>query len=206
MKPVMLSLSVWMFLWVMGAPAWAASKEFVINDTTGHNTVKFKSDAPLELIAGQTDKVTGKIIYDDDFKFDAKHPFTIVFNVDLASFDTGIPLRNQHMRDKFLETAKYPTAVYTVKQIQTTAKPPFKKGQEISLISAGDFTLHGKTMAKTIPLTILYLGKTATSETIRIQGNFPIQLSDYGIERPQLVFQKLAETVYVNINAFGVHK
>jgi polyisoprenoid-binding protein YceI len=188
------------------ASAWAASEEFVINDTTGHNTVKFKSDAPLELIAGQTDKVTGDIVFDDSFKFDAKHPFKIVFNVDLASLDTGIALRNEHMRDKFLETSKYPTAVYTVKQIKTTAKPPFKKGQDILMESSGDFTLHGKTVSKTIPLTITYLGKTETSETIRIQGNFPIKLADYGIQRPEMVFQKLAETLYVNINATGVRK
>ncbi len=36
--------------------------------------------------------------------------WSAVLECDLAGFDTGIALRNEHMRDKFLEVAKFPKA------------------------------------------------------------------------------------------------
>ena len=38
-------------------------------------------------------------------------------SIALDSFDTGIGLRNRHMKEKYLETAKYPEAKISLKQI-----------------------------------------------------------------------------------------
>jgi polyisoprenoid-binding protein YceI len=86
---------------------WAKPLHFHVNGG-GANNVEFTSDAPIEVMHGKTSKITGDITLDDSFKFDAKHPFNILLSVDLASIDTGIDLRNEHMRDNFLETGKYP--------------------------------------------------------------------------------------------------
>ncbi|MCE3234621.1 MAG: YceI family protein [Vampirovibrio sp.] len=170
----------------------------------GDDKVAFTSDAPVEVIHGTTNQVTGEVMFDDSFKFDAAHPFKINFAVDLNSIDTGIDLRNEHMRDNFLETAKYSKAVYKATGIKLTKKVNLSKPQTVKLVSTGDFTLHGVTTKKTIPLTVDY--KPATGKTlakIRVRGKFPVPLAQHQIKRPEAVFVKLAETVYVDVDLVG---
>lgn len=47
--------------------------------------------------------------------------------VKLADFTTGVDLRDEHMRTKYLETAKYPTATLTLKPWKVSVTPsPFE--------------------------------------------------------------------------------
>lgn len=211
MRPFMnrVALSVVVSLLAVSS-AGAAPKTFVVNDESGRDNVEFTSDAPVELIKGHTNQIKGHVTYDDAFKFDAKHPFNIVFEVDLASIDTGIGMRNEHMRDNFLETSQYPKAVFKATRIETNAKPPFKNGQVVPIKATGLLTIHGKTVPKTLPLKVTYFPESdithkrfKSGNMIRIQGTFPVSLEAHGIKRPEMVFQKLAETVFVTLDAFG---
>ena len=182
---------------------WAKPLHFQVK-AGGDNNVDFTSNAPVEVIHGKTNQISGDIHLDDSFKFDAKHPFNIFFSVDLASIDTGIDLRNEHMRDNFLETGKYPKATYKATAIQMQGKPDLRKAQTVKLVSTGEFSLHGVTEKKTIPLTVDYKpashGKPAH---IQVNGRFPIKLEEYHIKRPEAIFVKLADTVFVDVSAVG---
>jgi polyisoprenoid-binding protein YceI len=152
---------------LLGLPALAKQRQFVIEEDPG-NKVSFTSDAPIELIHGTTNKIKGTVSYDDTFAFDAKHPFTIAFDVDLPSIDTGIPLRNEHMRDNFLETGKFPKATFKVTKLETKVKPPLKNGQVVTMMATGPFTVHGKSVIKTIPVQV-----TNRGNAIRVHAKFP---------------------------------
>ncbi|WP_303673923.1 YceI family protein [Vampirovibrio chlorellavorus] len=166
--------------------------------------ISFNSDAPVEVITGNTQAVQGDIKLDDSFKLDAKHPFAIAFTVDLASIDTGIPLRNEHMRDNFLETKQYPQAKFVTQRVQFRQKPDLSKAQSIKLDAIGDLTVHGVTVRKTIPLTVDYTpGKSKQPATVRVRGKFPVTLAQHKIKRPEAIFVKLAETVYVSVDVTG---
>lgn len=182
---------------------WAKPLHFQVKGGDG-NKVEFTSDAPVEIMHGKTNQITGEVSLDDSFKFDAKHLFHIEFSVDLASIDTGIDLRNEHMRDNFLETGKYPKATYKATAIKMQGKPDLRKPQTVKLISSGEFTVHGVTVQKTIPLTVDYkpaqAGKPAR---IRVHGNFPVKLEQFHIKRPEAVLVKLADTVFVDVIAVG---
>lgn len=182
---------------------WAKPLHFKVVGGPG-NTVSFTSDAPVEVIHGTTNQVQGDIVLDDSFQFDAKHPFSVNFAVDLASIDTGIDLRNEHMRDNFLETAKYPQAIYKATSIKVDKKPDLKKPQTVHLISSGDFTVHGVTVKKTIPLVVDYkpsVGKIPAS--LRLRGKFPVPLEQHHIKRPEAVLVKLADTIFVSLDMQG---
>ena len=190
--------------------AHAAQKCFYTDPNSSKDLVEFTSDAPVEVIKGTTGKVQGKVCYDEKFVFDAKHPFEATFHVDLASVDTGIPLRNEHMRDNFLETGKYPKASFKATSLSASAKPPFKAGQKVKIKSLGNFTVHGKSVQKTIPLDVTYLPQSAATKArfksgnvIRIQGKFPVKLAEHNIKRPEAVTVKLAETVFVTLDMFA---
>lgn len=168
------------------------------------DVIAFKSEAPVEVIAGSTHDVKGKIQLDDSFRFDAKHPFHIRFDVDLTTLDTGIPMRNQHMRDNYLETEQYSKASFQAKSIQLSKKPDLSKSQTVELQATGDFSLHGVTVPKTIPLTVDYTPAQAKQPAlVRVRGKFPVTLAEHQIKRPEALFVKLAETVYATVDVSG---
>ena len=103
----------------------------------------------------------------------------VTAKVKLDSLDTGIELRNRHMKEKYLETAKHPDATLVVPP--TTLQPgeqPFK----------GTLTLHGVT--KPVTGTLKY-------EPPQVQLAFPLTLSDFSIAIPSYLGIKVAEKVDV---------
>lgn len=100
-------------------------------------------------------------------------------SVDLATLDTGIALRNEHMRDKYLEVAKgsdYARAV-------------------LSGIAAGDVSGDFKEGARPFTARLLLHGTTrpvsgrATlkrqASGVRVDATFPVRLSEHGIPDPR---------------------
>ena len=128
---------------------------FTINDELKRDNVSFTSDAPIELIVGRTNKITGKITIDDSLNL-TKAPTTVSFNVDLSSIDTGIPLRNEHMRDNFLETKKFPTAVFKVIKIMPASPAKLIDQKPLKLMAEGNLSIHGINVKKNIPVKITY--------------------------------------------------
>lgn len=185
--------------------ALAGALKFEVNDPKGRDNVTFNSNAPIEVINGHTSKVTGSVSIDDSLDL-KKLPISAEFDVDLASIDTGIALRNEHMRDNFLETGKFPKATFKLKSIASGATV-LKDKQKVHVEANGDFTVHGKTVQKKIPVDITYFklcpstaSKFENCDLLQINATFPVAFKDHDIKRPEIVFQKLADTVYVTVN------
>ncbi|MCZ6767385.1 MAG: YceI family protein, partial [bacterium] len=78
-------------------PCAMKGKTFHLDDPMGRNTVTFKSEAPLEDIIGSSNKVSGYL------NFDPKNPTRGghgKITVSATAFNTGIPLRNEHLRSE----------------------------------------------------------------------------------------------------------
>jgi polyisoprenoid-binding protein YceI len=183
----------------------AAPRVFKIEDDKNRDVVSFNSDAALELIVGNTNKINGSITVDDSM--DLSKATQASFDVDLASIDTGIPLRNEHMRDNFLKTKDFPKATFVLKKILNPPKS-LKPGSKVKLNCIGDFTCHGKTVSKQIPIDLTYFTKCKATEEkrpgcdlLQFKAVFPVAFKDHGIPRPEIVFQKLADTVIVTVSA-----
>lgn len=95
----------------------------------------------------------------------------VTVSVNLSSMTTGIGLRDKHMKEKYLETAKYPKAVFTVDK--SRIKVPFDGNLE------GKLLLHGVTR----PLTVHYTAKGAPNKA-HVSGSAQLNMKDYGIEVP----------------------
>ncbi|MCC6979355.1 MAG: YceI family protein [Candidatus Melainabacteria bacterium] len=186
-------------------PALSKQLTYVVDDPKKRDSVSFTSDAPIELIVGKTGGIKGTIKIDETM--DLSKPFTAVFDVDLASIDTGIALRNEHMRDNFLETKKFPKATFTVKN-QPGVTGILKDRQKMTIKATGDFALHGITVKKSVPVDITFYKsckdtqeKFERCDLLQIKSTFNVPFKDHGIKRPEVVFQKLADTVIVTIAA-----
>ena len=109
--------------------------------------------------------------------------------VPLAKLDTGIGLRNSHMRDKYLETGKYPNAVLTVAK-SAVGVPNGGEGN-----AQGTLSLHGKQK----PVTFHYAVKKDGAE-YAVSGSVKVNMTDFGIEQPSFAGAKVNPDVDVAVS------
>jgi len=202
----MRKISAILIVLVMAAVAVAqlpTTKTFYVNDLKKRDVVTFTSKAPLETIVGTTADVTGFVTVNlDDIKGSAKARF----EVDLTTIKTGIEMRDGHMRDNFLETSKFPKAVFELTKVDSASLNKLENQKEVKLMLEGNFSIHGVTKLITIPATITYYSESdqtkarAEGDLMHIAVNFDLLLGDYGIKRPQMLFMKLDETQKINID------
>jgi polyisoprenoid-binding protein YceI len=111
--------------------------------------------------------------------------------VDLRTVDTGIDLRNEHLREKYLEVDKgagYDQAVLSDIVLQgLNADAPAGKGS-----FTGSLMLHGVKKTVTGPVEIRQAGTGW-----RVRASFPVNLPDYNIDKPRYLGVGVKDTVQV---------
>jgi polyisoprenoid-binding protein YceI len=115
----------------------------------------------------------------------------VVVTVPLKNLDTKIELRNKHMREKYLEVAKYPNAELRV--AKSAVQAPSGK-------ATGQLSLHGKTH----PVTFSYATKPEGGAT-GVTASFHMNMFDHGIEKPGYAGISVKPDIDVNV-AFRVTK
>jgi polyisoprenoid-binding protein YceI len=146
------------------------------------NLVKFISDAPIEDFEGTTDKIDGYIMIEG---MESLVGGEMYFEVDLNSLDTGIGLRNRHMRENYLHTDKYPMTNFEGKIIEAEKETADRSKVKVK----GKIFIHGKTKELTAEGYIT----TNHSGSYRIQTKFVVNLTDFDIEVPQIMVMKIDE-------------
>ena len=113
--------------------------------------------------------------------------------VDLRTIDTGIDLRNEHLREKYLEVEKgegYDQAILAEVALQgLNPDAPAGTGS-----FTGSLMLHGVKKTVTGPVEIRQ-GGTAW----RVRASFPVNLPDYNIEKPRYLGVGVRDTVQVSV-------
>jgi polyisoprenoid-binding protein YceI len=178
------------------APAPAARAETFVVRPGDPNQVVFASKAPVESFQGKTAQMAGRIDVDPGAVGDS---VTVRIEVDLASLDTGIAKRNQHMRENHLETAKYPKAVFTGAAVGGPAGAGLEPGKPMAFAVEGTFALHGvsRRLRTTVEVT---LEEPGGKRQLRFKTAFPVSLAAYSISRPQFLFLKLADEQAVRVS------
>ena len=146
------------------------------------NLVKFISDAPIEDFEGKTKKIDGYIFIESMEKLVGSKMY---FEVDLKSLDTGIGLRNRHMRENYLHTDKYPFSHF---EGEITEAIPDSENR-YKVVSEGKIFIHG--VSKKIKAEAFIT--TNGNGSYRIQAKFVVALTDFNIEVPEMMFFKIDE-------------
>ena len=181
-------------------PISALAGEFLVH-AGGENKVTFISRAAMERFEGKTSRMEGRIVVAPDSVGDS---ITVHLEVDMASLDTGIAKRNQHMREAHLETKKYPKSVFDGATVLGPAGAKLEPGKPMMLDVNGTFTLHGVSRRIRITVEATYTPATAGGSRIAFHTAFPVALADYQISRPQFLFLKLAEAQDVHVSGVAV--
>lgn len=125
---------------------------------------------------------------------DSKISGTIAVN--LEKFDTGIGLRNQHMKEKYLEVAKFPKAILSNINIELGDFFNSDKLSKKGIPFEANLELHGVKNPVKGTADIERSGFDA-----KLKSQFKIKLSDYKIDVPKYMGITVAEDVDVNVEA-----
>lgn len=132
-------------------------------------------------IHGKGGKITGHI-YQKDAATGG------MFRVSLDDFTTGIALRDTHMKEKYLETAKHKEAVLYL----DSAFIPLDK----------EFEWSGKLSLKGVEKPVKGRGKLHFKDGKKhVNASFSITVSDFGIEIPSYLGVTMAKDVDISVTA-----
>ena len=125
-----------------------------------------------------------------------EHDGNVVFRVPLSGFDTGIALRNRHMRG-YLDVMHFPVAELDVsKSLVALASPGAPKESD----ATGTLTLHGVSK----PCSIHYRVEQVQSGEYRVHGATRIDIRDFGIAVPTYLGISVDPAVAIQVD-FSVH-
>ncbi len=175
------------------APAlFAQSKTYEIKPDA-KNVAEFHAEDTYDSFDGRTNQVSGTIVADPAKPSAA----TVQVSIDMGSLDTGVGLRNKEMRERYLETPKFPNA--TFKSVSVSGPAAVAANQPADLSVTGDSTLHGVTKRMTIPVRVVLIpdGRLHTTSSFRVH------MPDFGINVPHNVLVTVNDEVPVRLDLWA---
>ncbi len=150
---------------------------------TDKGQVSFKSDAPQELISASSTDLRGMI--DTEKK-------TYIFKVLIRTF-TGFnsALQMEHFNEKFLESEKYPEAVFSGKIIEDIN---LNVPGTYNIRAKGKLIIHGVEHERIIKTQL-----TIEDGEIVFLSKFTILIAEFNIKIPKVVHEKVASEVNVEV-------
>ena len=194
-KPLVVLLALGAVLGLI-APGLALGGTYTITPEADGNRVVFESHAPMESFEGSTSHIKGRIELNPDALTDS---ITVDVTVELATLDTGIGLRNTHMRENHLHTDTFPHAVFRGATLTGTSPRQLGPGEPVLVNLEGSFSLHGVTRRLAVPVELTL----REDGSLEARTKFDVYLADYDIPRPKMLFMKLDEkqTVTFHVRA-----
>lgn len=163
---------------VVAAPAFAApisdcKIEFKTTGSPVLISIEGKSEIPC---AGQLE-VQGEDL--------SKSKITL----DLSKLDTGIPLRNKHLKENYLQISQFPQATLSNLKVSDFAKTLKGQGQKSKFEATLD--LHGAQK----PISGTYTIK----DGVAYKADFHIEVTDFNIARPDFMGVKVVDKVFLTV-------
>lgn len=113
------------------------------------------------------------------------------FEFALSTLDSGIALRDEHMKNKYLQVGEHPKAVLTIKELELAKEFSATKPEVGESDFLGELTLHGVTK----PVK----GKFKVGESRNVTADFKVTLSDFSIDIPTYMGITIANDVSVSV-------
>lgn len=109
--------------------------------------------------------------------------------VDLNKLNTGIDLRDEHLKEKYLHVNQHPEAKLIIQPIELS------EGTQTKSVTA-TLHFHGKSKQLKIPMTVM-----KQNSQLKISSDFELLLSDFGVELPSFQGITAANKVSLKVNS-----
>lgn len=138
----------------------------------------FLGDNRFNTAVGTTNSVQGEILVNrPNPRASRIGPIT----VDISTFRSDSARRDSAIRDRWLESARYPTATFVSTEIRGLPQT-YRDGQELTVEIVGNLTIRDVTRVATFDATLRLAGAilTATATT-------EIRMTDFGFDPPSIL-------------------
>jgi polyisoprenoid-binding protein YceI len=146
-------------------------------------TISLFSEAPLENIEARTG--TGVSVLNVATR-------ELQFTVPIRSFDFKKKLMQEHFNENYMESDKYPNAKFKGKFLEEIN---LEKDGDYPVTVTGELEVHGVKRQRTIKGLMKIRDKK-----LSLSSTFDVKCQDHNIKIPQIVFQKIAETIRVKVD------
>jgi hypothetical protein len=151
---------------------------------TKSGIIIFESDAPLEKIRAENRRVVS--VFD-------KESGQIEFSLLIRSFEFKKALMQEHFNEEYMESDKFPKAVFKG-NVENPSSLNFKKDGVYPVKVSGSLTMHGVTNSiSTEAKFIVKNGKVSA------EANFSVKVADYEIKIPSLMARNIAEVIEIKV-------
>jgi polyisoprenoid-binding protein YceI len=177
------------FIFFLSLQSQAKSVRFQFSD--GDSKVEFEGTGKpslLKIHGSSEQKIEGYFVFDGK-KISGK----AVFN--LESLDTGIDLRNEHMKTRYLEVAKFPKAELEIKEI-VLSKEFNPKSFQVSGPFKGILQLHGISRPVSGKINM-----KVDDDELEVECEYTLSIADFKIQRPSYANISMTDEVKVNAKA-----
>ena len=170
-----------LFFILVLSSAYAYAPNLLFSARTG--SISFTSDAPLELIKANSDKLKGWLNTDS-------RQFS--FTIDIKNFK-GFKASTQkkHFNENYLESDKYPQATFEGKIIENI---DLRRDGLYNVRAKGNLFIHGVVQERIIKCNL-----TIKNGLVSVKSNFIVLLADHNIAIPKILDQKLASDIKVEV-------
>ncbi len=178
--PVYLSILAFMALFTS---SFTQSTGNILMSKTG--TVKFVSEAPLELIKAESAQLM--CIIDISKR-------TFAFSMPINTFaGFNNPLQREHFLDNYMEADKFKNATFSGKIIE---EEDLSKDGTYTVRAKGMLNIHGVEKEKIIKAKV-----TVKNSEMTLDAHFDVPLEDHNIKVPKIINQKIAQVISVDVKA-----
>lgn len=143
------------------------------------NEVLFNEGNRLNTAVGTTNAVRGEIVVD---RANARASRIGTITVDISTFRTDSPRRDNAIRNRWLESARFPNAEFTPVSI-TGLPAAYTDGQELRLQVTG--TLKVRNVAR--PNTTFETTLKVTGTTLTAVATAQVLMTDFGFDPPSIL-------------------
>ena len=180
----------------------------------GRNTITFKSEAPLEDIVGTSNQITGYIAFDPMRPDKGGHG---QLSVPASSINTGIPLRNEHLRGAdWFDASGHPDIILRINSATNVRKVKSTEATATyELDVSGNLTIKGRTKEVSFPARITYLKETKQTkqkmegDLLAVRAEFEVTLAEFGINGPTgkgLIGTKVGKSVTIAVSLIATNQ
>ncbi|MNX92419.1 YceI-like domain protein [compost metagenome] len=162
---------------------------------TPESTVTYHVSHPLHGATGVSHQLAGTISLMPGANPELVIPLRL--SVPLASFDSGNRNRDRNMLS-VMSAARYPEAVLVIERVTWINKQTSGSQTSAEGTGMGSLTLKGVSR----PITVSLNG-SLNGPRLEVNSRFSVLLSEYGIERPSLLFRPIDDRVDLDITGIA---
>ncbi len=198
MSHVMRTLSVALLVIAL-APRMVQAKEYSFDVESKFVNITFESKMDIEDILGTSHSITGSASFDG-------RSGSFALSVPVSSLDTGIEMRNDHMKSEmWMDAAKAPNIVLRGDKIVDKGKGKYEVTGKLAFRGVENPVTFTVT-AKEIPAATSKKFGLGDNGALRVRTEFRVKLSDYGIQIPEMAAAKVSDVWTVNVSVFAKGK